>query len=68
MSKVCIVGGYNTAFGNFVKKDKLTGEVTDLKSIYDLLVEAGRGALESAGIQGSDVDGVWVASCAPGIF
>ncbi len=68
MSKAFIVGGYNTAFGNFVKKDKVSGEVTDLKSIYELLVEAGRGALASAGIQGSDVDGVWVASCAPGIF
>ncbi|MEW6547851.1 MAG: propanoyl-CoA acyltransferase [Spirochaetota bacterium] len=68
MSKVSIVGGYNTAFGNFVKKDKATGEVTDLKSIYELLIEAGRGALADAGVSAKDVDGVWVASCAPGIF
>lgn len=68
MSKVSIVGGYNTAFGNFVKKDKETGTVTDLKSIYELLVEAGRGAIVDAGVEASDVDAVWVASCAPGIF
>ena len=68
MSKVSIIGAYNTAFGNLVKKDKATGEVTDLKSIYDLLIEAGRGAIGSAGIPASDVDAVWVASCAPGMF
>jgi len=68
MSKVSIIGAYNTAFGNFVKKDKETGSITDLKSIYELLTEAGRGALDNAGIDASEVDGVWVASCAPGIF
>jgi acetyl-CoA C-acetyltransferase len=68
MSKVSVIGAYNTAFGNFVKKDKETGIITDLKSIYELLTEAGRGALNDAGIEASDVDGVWVASCAPGIF
>ncbi len=68
MSKVSIVGAYNTAFSNFVKKDKETGSITDLKSIYELLTEAGRGALDNAGIDASEVDGVWVASCAPGIF
>lgn len=68
MSKVSILGGYNTAFGNFVKKDKETGAVTDLKSIYDLLTEAGKGAIADAGIDAKDVDAVWVASCAPGIF
>jgi len=68
MSKVSIIGGYNTAFGNFVRKDKETGAVTDLKSIYELLVEAGRGAIGDAGMDAADVDAVWVASCAPGVF
>lgn len=68
MSKVSIIGAYNTKFGNFVKKDKETGSVTDLKSIYELLTEAGRGALDDAGIDAADVDALWVASCAPGIF
>jgi len=68
MSRVSIIGAYNTKFGNFVKKNKETGEVSDLKSIYELMVEAGRGALADAGIAGSDIDGVWVGSCAPGLF
>lgn len=68
MSKVQVIGGYNTAFGNFVKKDKETGAVTDLKSIYELLIEAGRGAIADAGIDAAEVDAVWIASCAPGIF
>jgi acetyl-CoA C-acetyltransferase len=68
MSKVCIIGAHNTKFGNFVKKNKETGEVMDTCSLYDLLLQAGRGALENAGIAAKDVDGVWVASCAPGLF
>jgi acetyl-CoA C-acetyltransferase len=68
MSRVSIVGAYNSKFGSFVKKNKDTGEVTDLKSIYELIVEAGRGALEDAGVEGKDIDGVWVGSCAPGLF
>ena len=40
MSKVSIIGAYNTKFGNFV----------------------------NAGIDAADVDALWVASCAPGIF
>ena len=68
MSKVSIVGAFNTKFGNFVKRNKETGEVTDNCSIYDLLLEAGRGALTDAGIGAGDVDGVWVGSCAPGLF
>lgn len=68
MSKVSIVGACNTQFGSFVKKNKETGEVTDLKSIYELMLEAGRGALADAGIEAQDVDGVWVGSCAPGLF
>ena len=62
MSRISIVGAYNTKFGNFVQKNKETGEVTDLKSIYDLFLEAGRGALADAGVEAKDVDGVWVGS------
>jgi len=68
MAKVSIIGAYNTQFGNFVKKNKETGEVTDLRSVYDLMLEAGRGAIADAGIDPNDIDGVWVGSCAPGMF
>ncbi|HUW40485.1 MAG TPA: beta-ketoacyl synthase N-terminal-like domain-containing protein [Rectinemataceae bacterium] len=68
MSQACIVGAYNTKFGNFVRKNKETGELTDTMSIYDLTLEAGRGALRDAGIPAADIDGVWVGSCAPGMF
>ena len=37
--KVSIVGAYNTKFGAFVKRDRETGEVEDLKSFYELLIE-----------------------------
>jgi acetyl-CoA C-acetyltransferase len=39
-----------------------------LKSIYELTLEAGKGALLDAGISGKDVDGVWLGSYAPGQF
>ncbi len=68
MSQISIVGAYNTKFGAFVRKDRETGAVTDLASIHDLLVEAGRGALADAGVEARDVDGVWVGACAPGMF
>jgi acetyl-CoA C-acetyltransferase len=68
MSLVSIVGAYNTKFGSLVKKNKETGEVTDLSTIYDLMIEAGQGALKDAGIPGRDIDGVWVGSCAPGLL
>jgi acetyl-CoA C-acetyltransferase len=68
MSGASIVGAYNTKFGSFVKRNKETGEVTDLTSIYSLMTEAGQGALKDAGVEGKDVDGVWVGSCAPGLF
>lgn len=68
MSKVSITGAHNTRFGSLVKKNRETGEVTDLQSIYDLMIEAGRGAIQDAGITAKDVDGVWVGSCAPGLF
>ena len=68
MSKVSIVGAHNTKFGNFVKRNKETGEVTDSSTLYDLFLEAGRCALKDAGVEAKDIDGVWVGSCAPGLF
>ncbi|WP_242344877.1 thiolase C-terminal domain-containing protein [Anaeromyxobacter terrae] len=68
MSQVSIVGAYNSKFGALVRKDRETGEVSDLKSIHELVVEAGRGALADAGMEGRDVDGVWLGACAPGIL
>ncbi len=68
MSNVSIVGAYNSKFGSLIQRNKETGEITDLKSIYELMIEAGKGALADAGITGKDVDGVWVGSCAPGLF
>jgi len=68
MSKVSIIGAYNTAFGSFVKKNKETKEVTDLKSIYELVDEAGRGALADAGVEAARIDGIWVGSCSPSLF
>ena len=68
MSKVSIVGAYNTAFGSFVKKNKETKEVTDLKSIYELINEAGQGALTDAGVDAAQIGGIWVGSCSPSLF
>jgi len=68
MSRVSIVGAYNTRFGSFVKRNKETGVVVDTASLYDLIIEAGQGALKDAALTGKDVDGVWVGSCAPGLF
>lgn len=68
MSKTSIIGAYNTAFGAFVKKDKSTGLITDTKTYYDLLVEAGRGAIADAGIAAADIDMVFVGSCSPAGF
>lgn len=68
MSKASIIGAYNTQFGSFVKKNKETKEITDLKSIDELTYEAVRGALKDAGVEGKDIDGIWVGTCAPGLF
>lgn len=68
MSKVSIIGAYNTAFGAFVSKNKETKEVTDLKSIYALMNEAGQGALADAGMESPEIDGIWVGSCSPSLF
>lgn len=68
MSKVSIIGAYNTKFGNFVKKNKETGEIKDLKTFYELLIEAGQGAIKDAGIDPAEIDAVWFGSCSPSLF
>ena len=68
MSKVSIIGAYNTKFGAFVKKNKETGEITDLKSMYALMIEAGKGAIEDSGLEPKDIDAVWIGSCSPSLF
>jgi acetyl-CoA C-acetyltransferase len=68
MSKASIIGAYNTEFGAFVKKDKATGLITDTKTYYDLLIEAGRGAIADAGLEAKDIDAIYVGSCSPGSF
>ena len=68
MSRASIIGAFNTEFGAFVKKDKATGLITDTRTYYDLLVEAGRGAIADAGLEAKDIDAVYVGSCSPGSF
>jgi acetyl-CoA C-acetyltransferase len=68
MSKASIIGAYNTEFGAFVKKDKVSGLVIDTRTYYDLLIEAGRGAIEDAGLEPADIDAVYVGSCSPASF
>ena len=68
MSKVSIIGAYNTKFGAFVEKNRETGEVVDTKSFYELIVEAGQGAIEDAGLEPKDIDGIWIGSCSPSKF
>ncbi len=68
MSRVSIIGAYNTKFGAFVEKNRETGEVKDTKSYYELLVEAGQGAIEDAGLSSNEIDGIWIGSCSPSLF
>ena len=67
MAKAAILGAYNTQFGSFVKRDKETGAVTDTKSLYELMDEAIRGAVEDAGVDPAEIDAIWVGSFAPGL-
>ena len=68
MSSTCIIGAYNTKFGSFVNRNRETKEITDVTSIYDLITEAGRGALDDAGLDASEIDGIWMGSCSPSLF
>ena len=68
MTKAAILGAYNTQFGSFVKRDKETGVVTDTKSLYELMNEAIRGAVEDAKVDPAEIDAIWVGSFAPGLL
>jgi len=68
MSKTAIIGAYNTKFGAFVEKNYETREITDTKSYYELIIEAGQGAIKDAGLDPNDIDGIWMGSCSPSMF
>jgi len=68
MSKVSIIGAYNTKFGAFVEKNRETAEIKDTKTYYELLIEAGQGAIKDAGLEPKDIDGIWIGSCSPSLF
>ncbi|MFH1024189.1 MAG: propanoyl-CoA acyltransferase [Planctomycetota bacterium] len=68
MSRVSIIGAYNTTFGVFTEKNRETGELNDLKSFYHLLIEAGRGAIADSGLAPKDIDAVYIGSCSPSLF
>jgi len=70
MSKVSIVGAYNSKFGSLVEvKDMVSfKKKTDKNSFYDLIIEAGRGAIADSGLEAKDIDAVWVGACSPSRF
>ncbi|MCE5261972.1 MAG: propanoyl-CoA acyltransferase [Deltaproteobacteria bacterium] len=68
MSKVSIIGAYNTQFGSFARKNPETGEIEDTKSFYELLNEAGRGAVADSCLGYEDIDAIWIGSCSPTKF
>ncbi len=68
MSKTWITGAYNTKFGTFSTKNRETGEITDNYSFYELIKEAGNGAIEDAGLDPSEIDAIWIGACSPSLF
>jgi len=68
MAGASIVGAYNTQFGSFIQKNKETGEIRDTKTIYQLMDEAIRGAVEDSGFAPEEIDAIWVGAFAPGLF
>ena len=68
MSRVSMIGAYNTKFGSFVEKNRETGEIQDTKSFYELIIEAGQGAIQDACLHPSEIDGIWIGSCSPSRF
>jgi acetyl-CoA C-acetyltransferase len=70
MSRVSIIGAYNTKFGSHIQvKDMVSfKKKIDVKSFYDLIIEAGKGAIADAGVQAKDIDAVWIGACSPSRF
>lgn len=70
MSNVSSVGAYNTKFGALVDvKDMISfKKKTDTHSFYDLIIDAGRGAIADSGLEAKDIDAVWIGSCSPSRF
>jgi acetyl-CoA C-acetyltransferase len=66
--KVSAVGAHNTKFGSFVKRNRETGEVEDLKSFYALLTEAEASAIADARLEPADIDAIWVGCCSLSLF
>lgn len=53
---VYVVGTYHSIVGRLEE------------SVYDLLIQAGRGALADAGVEARDIDGIWVGNFSGGGF
>lgn len=54
---VSIIGTYNSKFGKL-----------EDKTIYDLIIEAGKGAIEDSKIPSKDIDEIWVGNLSAGGF